>query len=73
MVPNKTENVTGAKPTIYIYIYSIYSQPITTRYMQIGTIEAKYKGKKLIIYPTIINQTHTSQRPHPTPTPTQSL
>ena len=26
-------------------IYSIYSQPITTRYMQIGTIEAKYKGK----------------------------
>ena len=28
------------------YIYSIYSQPITTRYMQIGTIEAKYKGKK---------------------------
>ena len=27
-------------------IYSIYSQPITTRYMQIGKIEAKYKEKK---------------------------
>ena len=28
-----------------IIIYSIYSQTITTRYMQIGTIEAKYKEK----------------------------
>ena len=30
---------------ICMYIYSIYSQPIATRYMQIGTIEAKYKEK----------------------------
>ena len=31
---------------IYLhFIYIIYSQPITTRYMQIGTTEAKFKGK----------------------------
>ena len=34
-----------ALQSFVIYIYSIYSQPITTRYMQIGTIEAKYKEK----------------------------
>ena len=33
------------RPIILYYIYSTYSQPITTQYMQIGTIEAKYRGK----------------------------
>ena len=47
-------------------IYSIYSQPITTRYMQIGTIEAKYKEKnKLTIHPVIINQPMPAQDPTP--------